>query len=115
MLWQFCRLLADAVDYIGAMVWSAIILLLMIAAYFGYGRLKRWLKQPDEPAPGGFTLGDLRDLLRSGKLTQAEYDIAREKIVSSAKLITEKLPDPLARPPRNSDASLSGPADAEIK
>jgi hypothetical protein len=107
--------LADADDYIGAILWSAAILLLMIGAFFGYSRFKQWMAQPEEPAPGGFTLSDLRALLQTGKLTQAEFDVARQKIVDSAKRAAQQLPDPLARAPRKSDPSLSGPADAEIK
>ncbi|HEX8325119.1 MAG TPA: hypothetical protein VF595_14540, partial [Tepidisphaeraceae bacterium] len=37
---------------------------------------------PNDPG-GGFSLGGLRDLVRQGKMTQAEYDQAKAQIVAA--------------------------------
>ena len=92
----------------GAIGWSLVLILLVFGAFYGVMRLRRWLKEEDVPAGGiGFSLGDLRQLHREGKITAEEYEKARSKMVAAGKAMAEKLPDPLARhrppgtPPQN--------------
>jgi len=99
------HLLADA--GIGSVIgWSLVLIALLLVGYFAVMTLRNWLKSNDAPTGGiGFTLSDLRQLHREGKMTDAEFERAREKMVSAAKELAAKLPDPLARdrkqpPPR---------------
>ncbi len=73
-------------------VWSGILFGIIIAAFFAYSQLKRWMSDDEQPAAMGFTLADLRDLHRQGKMTDAEYELARGKMVASAKAMTDKMP-----------------------
>lgn len=79
--------------------WSGVLLGFLLLGYYGYGKLKRWVNQPDDSASAvGFTLSDLRDLHRQGKISDAEYETARLKMVAAAKRMTESLPPVFSRP-----------------
>jgi hypothetical protein len=78
--------------------WSLVLITLLLVGYFAVMRLRSWLRNDDVPTGGiGFTLSDLRQLHREGKMTDEEYERARGKMVSAAKEMAAKLPDPLAR------------------
>jgi hypothetical protein len=50
--------------------------------------LRKKVKEPQELMdipPAGFTLTDLRDLLKSGQISQAEFERAKEKLLAEAK------------------------------
>jgi hypothetical protein len=76
--------------------WSAILLAIIILAFAGYSRFKRWMNEPDAPSAGGFSFSDLRELHRQGKITDQEFETARLKMVASARRMTGNLPNPLA-------------------
>src|SRR5688572_4124331 len=86
--------------------WSLVLIALLLGGYFTVMWLRRTLKEEDDaPSPIGFTLSDLRQLHREGKMTDEEFERARGKMVAAAKEMAAKLPDPLARerrppPPR---------------
>ena len=78
--------------------WSLVLIGLLLVGYFGVMTLRNWLKSEDIPSGGiGFSLSDLRQLHREGKMTDEEFERAREKIVSAGREMAAKLPDPLAR------------------
>jgi hypothetical protein len=86
-------------------VWSLVLIALLLAGYFAVMTLRSWLKSSDEPGGGiGFTLSDLRQLHRDGKMTDEEFERARARMVDAAREMAAKLPHPLARdgkpPPR---------------
>ncbi len=61
--------------------------------------IRRWLKEDDQPVKGGgigFSLSDLRQLQKEGKITAEEYERARSKMVTAGKKAADELPDPLA-------------------
>lgn len=80
--------------------WSLVLIVLVIAAFFVVMRVKNWLTEDhEEVARGpGFSLSDLRELHRAGKMTDEEFELAKNQILSGAKAMTSKMPDPLARP-----------------
>jgi hypothetical protein len=86
----------------GVIGWSLVLLALVVAGFYAVVYLRRWLKEDDVPSGGiGFTLSDLRQLHREGKMTDEEFERARAKFVAAGKAMAEKLPDPLAgRRPR---------------
>jgi hypothetical protein len=85
--------------------WSAVLIALVVVAFLAYVQFKRWMSDsaPTSSSPG-FTLSDLRQMHREGKMTDEEYQQARDKMVSSAKKMADSLPDPLAgrrKPPES--------------
>src|SRR4051812_13084905 len=51
--------------------------------------LIRWLRdrlrKPESGTPGGFTLRSLRALVQEGKMSQEEYELAKDKILAANK------------------------------
>ena len=89
--------LAEAMDAVRVVGWSLVLIALLLIGFYAVTRLRHWMRE-DEPAVGiGFTLSDLRQLHREGKMTDEEFERAKAKIVAGAKAMAAKLPDPLAR------------------
>ena len=86
------RLLADDDDSFG--IFIACLFLLIVVAGGAYAvvwlRRRYWGSADEEVAPMGFTLGDLRDLHKSGRISGEEYEKAKEKIVAAAKRAAER-------------------------
>ncbi len=83
--------LADA-DPIGV-VFACICLLgvVLAGAYAVIWLRKRLRNIDDSDVPGaGFTLGDLRQLHRDGKLSDSEFEHARARVVAAAQRAAEK-------------------------
>jgi hypothetical protein len=78
----------------GALGWSLVLIVFLIACFAAVSYLKKWLKTDDEPVKTGFTLSDLREIHRRGEITDEEYERARSKMVASAKSATANMPDP---------------------
>jgi hypothetical protein len=98
----------------GVIGWSLVLIVLIIAGAAGVLMLRRWLKEDETAAGGegvGFSLSDLRQFHREGKMTDEEFERAKTKMVSAGKAMAEKLPDPLAgrRPPNQSRADPQRP------
>jgi hypothetical protein len=95
-------LLADTSDITSVIFRSIVLIALVIGGMYAVLRLRRWLKSDDDDGGGGigFTLSDLRALHRRGEITDAEFEKARAQMLSGAKEMASKLPDPLARPDR---------------
>jgi hypothetical protein len=78
--------------------WSLVLICLLVGGFFAISKLRQWLREDDAPvSPIGFTLSDLRQLHKQGQMTDEEFERAKAKILGSAKAMTSKLPDPLAR------------------
>ena len=94
----------------GVFFWSALLLVLVMVAFAGYSYLRKWMRSTDEPteAPRGFTLADLRDLHRQGKMTDAEYEATRAQLVGAAKKMADAMPPVLPRPPTRPPPPSSG-------
>ena len=99
-------LLAQSFNVGSVIGWSLALIVLIIIGAAGVLMLRRWFKEDDSPTGGGggigFSLSDLRQLHREGKITDEELECARSKMVAAGKAMAEKLPDPLAgrRQPR---------------
>lgn len=92
-----------------AIGWLLLIFILVIAGFLAVTYLRKRLQTDEDPAEGSaFTLGDLRNLVKQGKLTQEEYDRLRAGIVAAAK---KDAPDPLARPDRTKPRPGQTPPD----
>src|SRR5690349_4419021 len=80
----------------GILGWSLVLIVLIFVAFFVVVRLRNWLRDDHTPDAVGFSLTDLRQLHRQGKMTDAEFEKARNLMVAHAKQMADKMPNPLA-------------------
>lgn len=108
-------LLADdsASGIAGVFGWSIVLIILVVLAFVGILFIKKWMRDDDiSTGKTGFGLSELRQMHRRGQLTDAEYEVAKEKMTSAAKAITSKMPDPAGgrrAPGANSPPGGAGP------
>ena len=88
-------LAADVTEIRYIYIYSGALIALVLAAFGGYSYFKQWMRQDEVSSGGGFTLSDLRRLHEQGKMSDAEYELARGKMVASARKMTQKLPEVL--------------------
>lgn len=90
------------------MIWPAALILVFAAILLGaLSIVRRRMRQHDQPnLMRGFTLDDLRQLKREGKLTDEEFDKAKAKIVANVQRS-------LAKPAPTKDAIGVEPKELE--
>jgi len=85
---------------------SLALVALVIVGWVTVLQVRRRLTQPDETSGTGFTLSDLRQLHKSGQMSDAEFERAKAKVVEAARKAAERDAAPAgaggtaARPPR---------------
>jgi NAD(P)-dependent dehydrogenase (short-subunit alcohol dehydrogenase family) len=84
----------------GVFFWSAVLLIIVLVAFAGYTYLRKWMRA-DEPSVGrGFTLADVRELHRQGKMSDAEYEATKALLIGAAKKMASEMPPVLPRQPK---------------
>jgi hypothetical protein len=68
---------------VSIVVWCLTAVAAILIGFWLVMWLRKRLYQPDEPTPAGFSLADLRQLHREGKLTAEEYERAKAKMTAS--------------------------------
>src|SRR6478672_10864004 len=63
---------------------------LVVAGWVTVWQVRRRLTSPDETSGAGFTLSDLRQLHKSGQMSDAEFERAKAKVVDAARRATER-------------------------
>jgi hypothetical protein len=74
-------------------LWVSLLLIgLLIAAFVIVAQVRRRLRADDAPLAGnaGFTLSDLRQLHKSGQMSDREFELAKAKILEAAKRASER-------------------------
>ncbi|HWE97347.1 MAG TPA: SHOCT domain-containing protein [Tepidisphaeraceae bacterium] len=89
-------MLADAPP-LSFFVWLMVLLVILIVGMYAAAYVKKRLKDTDEPIGPGFTLSDLRQLHKSGQMSDVEFERAKAKILVAAK--EAALREPTKRPP----------------
>ena len=89
-------LVAQESSFPSVFVWSLVLVAAVIGGFWVVTWLKRWMKTDEEPVSIGFSLSDLRDLHRAGKLSDEEFERARTKMAASMKRELSKPPRPAA-------------------
>ena len=87
-------------DSVGPLLWWMTALIgLLIVGWFAAVQVKKRLRvdEPEHVAPAGFTLSDLRAMHKSGKMTDDEFERAKEVVLAVAKRQADK-PDPKIPP-----------------
>ena len=79
-------MLAEDGGYSDAFIWSAVILGLCLAMFFMFSFVRKKVRSNTDDGPvTGFTLSDLRELHRSGKMSTDEFERAKEIILQATK------------------------------
>jgi hypothetical protein len=89
---QSPRLLATITGTNAIIVWSLILICLIIAGMAVTLQVKKKVTETGGQSDGstGFTLSDLRKMVKEGNLTPEEFEKARAKIVEAAKRSSER-------------------------
>ena len=66
------------------------LLALIFVGWLTVWQVRRRLTRPDETSGAGFTLSDLRQLHKSGQMTDAEFERAKAKVVEAARRASER-------------------------
>lgn len=75
----------------GALFWCSLALIgLLLIGFVAVAQVKKRLVRPEDTSGPGFTLSDLRALHRAGKMTDAEFEKAKEVVVAAAKKAAER-------------------------
>ena len=70
----------------GGIIWWCLVLVgLVVLGFYALAKVKHWAKKDDDEPATGFSLGDLRALHKSGKLSAEEFEKAKTLIVEAAK------------------------------
>jgi hypothetical protein len=72
------------------LTYSLVLLALIFAGWVTVWQVRRRLTRPDETSGAGFTLSDLRQLHKSGQMTDAEFERAKAKVVEAARRAAER-------------------------
>jgi hypothetical protein len=84
----------------GVFVWALLLVALVVVMFVAVSGFKRWMHRQDlEIGPaGGFTLADLRQLHREGKMSDDEFEATRRRIVAAAQAASAKAAPPVSGP-----------------
>ena len=78
-------------EYGKLFVWSLVLIVVVMAGFAVVVWVKRRMQAEDPPTASlGFTLADLRELHRTGKISDEEFERARGKMAASLKRQDEK-------------------------
>ena len=69
--------------------WLGLLVVIILVGGTAAIWLKRRYLQPPGVSEAGFTLADLRELLRSGQITPEEFEVARSQMISQVRGSTQ--------------------------
>jgi hypothetical protein len=78
-------MLAQAHDTKSIIIWSLLLIGLIVAGWLTVWQVRRRLQKDDTLGNAGFTLSDLRQLHKSGQMSDEEFERAKAKVVESAR------------------------------
>jgi hypothetical protein len=76
-------IVAQSADLCQLVMWLMITLAAVGGLYFAVRWLRRWLKEDDAASSIGFTISDLRELHRSGQITDEEFEKTKAKMIQA--------------------------------
>lgn len=83
----------DASNYGSIILWSLLLIGLIVTGWVTVLQIKRRLQRPDVTAGAGFTLSDLRQLHKSGQMSDEEFERAKARVVDAARRATARQAD----------------------
>ena len=72
-------------EYGSLFVWSLVLVAIAVAGFVLVAWVKRRIRHQDTAPTIGFSLADLRELHRTGKISDEEYERARGRMAASLK------------------------------
>ena len=69
---------------------SLLLVVLIVIGWVTVWQVRRRLTSPDETSGVGFTLSDLRQLHKSGQMSDEEFERAKAKVVDAARRAAER-------------------------
>jgi hypothetical protein len=81
-------------DFSSVIVWSLALIGVVVVGLVVVSKVKKRLQEPDQPVSVGFTLSDLRQLHKSGQMSDEEYERAKAKVVDAAKRAAQRVEAP---------------------
>ena len=69
---------------------SLLLVALIVVGWVTVWQVRRRLTKPDETSGVGFTLSDLRQLHKSGQMSDEEFERAKAKVVDAARRVAER-------------------------
>jgi hypothetical protein len=78
-------------------MWSGILIVVILISFAVYTWFKRWMNAEEQSGPIGFTLSDLRELHRQGKMSDEEFEQTKANLLAGAKKMTEHMPEGIPR------------------
>lgn len=99
--------------------WSLLLMVFIVIGWVTVWQVRRRLTKADDASGAGFTLSDLRQLHKSGQMSDVEFERAKARVVDAAKRAAQR--DTTAKSPgqstavapsaaaRRSDAALQRP------
>ncbi len=84
----------------GVFFWALLLAGLVVVLFVAVSAFKRWMhrQEMDQGPAGGFTLSDLRRLHREGKMSDAEFEATRRRIVAAAQAASARSAPPASAP-----------------
>jgi hypothetical protein len=77
--------LLAAADKSDIVFWSIILLVALIVMFGVVTYIRKWMNQGNTSTGTGFTLSDLRQLHKAGKMSTAEYESAKAILIGGMK------------------------------
>jgi hypothetical protein len=77
-------------DYTQIFIWSLVLIGVLAVGLVVVSKVKRRLQETEQPSSMGFTLSDLRQLHKTGQMTDEEFERAKAKVVEAAKKAAER-------------------------
>ena len=86
--------------------WAAVLIILLLAGFVAVSLAKKRLLKDDDAAGAGFTLADLRGLHREGRMSDEEFEKAKQMIVTTIRRVNERKLADKKPPPRGGSDQL---------
>ncbi len=84
-------MLAQANSINSIVVWSLLLIGLIVAGWLTVWQVRRRLQRDETPlGNAGFTLSDLRQMHKSGQMSDEEFERAKAKIVEAARRTADR-------------------------
>ena len=93
-------MLAQVHDTKSIIIWSLLLIGLIVAGWLTVWQVRRRLQRDDTLGNAGFTLSDLRQIHKSGQMTDEEFDRAKARVVEAARKAAERDAAAAANDPR---------------
>jgi len=74
----------------GIFFWSVVLIFFVVVLFFVLLRVRKWMRDEAFSSGEGFTLADLRELHREGKMSDEEFNRAKQQFLVAMK--TQKPP-----------------------